>query len=158
MWKLCPTVKNLFNRHLNLLYEKISNTQSAKQNHTKFKLMRNKLFIVIALLVGLTSINAQERKANAKAGQSEVVYFIPNMHCERCQAKIEKAISLEKGVKDFVFDLKAQKLTIVYQKQETTPEKLRQALAKMGYEAKSDATTAQPQNSTRENRSCCRSK
>lgn len=46
--------------------------------------MRNKLFIVIALLVGLTSINAQERKANAKAGQSEVVYFIPNMHCERC--------------------------------------------------------------------------
>mgnify|MGYP000905119174 FL=1 len=128
------------------------------KTHTKFKLMRNKLFIVIALLVGLTSINAQERKANAKAGQSEVVYFIPNMHCERCQAKIEKAISLEKGVKDLVFDLKAQKLTIVYQKQETTPEKLRQALAKMGYEAKSDATTAQPQNSTRENRSCCRSK
>ena len=122
------------------------------KTHTKFKLMRNKLFIVIALLVGLTSINAQERKANAKAGQSEVVYFIPNMHCERCQAKIEK------GVKDLVFDLKAQKLTIVYQKQETTPEKLRQALAKMGYEAKSDATTAQPQNSMRENRSCCRSK
>lgn len=128
------------------------------KTHTKFKLMRNKLFIVIALLVGLTSINAQERKANAKAGQSEVVYFIPNMHCERCQAKIEKAISLEKGVKDLIFDLKAQKLTIVYQKQETTPEKLRQALAKMGYEVKSDATTAQPQNSTRENRSCCRSK
>ena len=128
------------------------------KTHTKFKLMRNKLFIVIALLVGLTSINAQERKANAKAGQSEVVYFIPNIHCERCQAKIEKAITLEKGVKDLVFDLKAQKLTIVYQKQETTPEKLRQALAKMGYEAKSDATTAQPQNSTRENRSCCRSK
>lgn len=128
------------------------------KTHTKFKLMRNKLFIVIALLVGLTSINAQERKANAKAGQSEVVYFIPNMHCERCQAKIEKAITLEKGVKDLVFDLKAQKLTIVYQKQETTPEKLRQALAKMGYEAKSDATTPQPQNSTRENRSCCRSK
>lgn len=128
------------------------------KTHTKFKLMRNKLFIVIALLVGLTSINAQERKANAKAGKSEVVYFIPNMHCERCQAKIEKAITLEKGVKDLVFDLKAQKLTIVYQKQETTPEKLRQALAKMGYEAKSDATTAQPQNSTRENRSCCRSK
>lgn len=45
------------------------------KTHTKFKLMRNKLFIVIALLVGLTSINAQERKANAKAGQSEVVYF-----------------------------------------------------------------------------------
>ncbi|EFI16721.1 heavy-metal binding protein [Bacteroidetes oral taxon 274 str. F0058] len=128
------------------------------KTHTKFKLMRNKLFIVIALLVGLTSINAQERKANAKAVQSEVVYFIPNMHCERCQAKIEKAITLEKGVKDLVFDLKAQKLTIVYQKQETTPEKLRQALAKMGYEAKSDATTAQPQNSMRENRSCCRSK
>lgn len=128
------------------------------KTHTKFKLMRNKLFIVIALLVGLTSINAQERKANAKAVQSEVVYFIPNMHCERCQAKIEKAITLEKGVKDLIFDLKAQKLTIVYQKQETTPEKLRQALAKMGYEAKSDATTAQPQNSTRENRSCCRSK
>ena len=106
------------------------------KTHTKFKLMRNKLFIVIALLVGLTSINAQERKANAKAGQSEVVYFIPNMHCERCQAKIEKAITLEKGVKDLIFDLKAQKLTIVYQKQETTPEKLRQALAKMGYEAK----------------------
>ena len=37
------------------------------KTHTKFKLMRNKLFIVIALLVGLTSINAQERKANAKA-------------------------------------------------------------------------------------------
>lgn len=118
--------------------------------------MKNKLFIVIALLVGLTSINAQAKKDSGKSKQSEVVFFIPNMHGDHCKNIIEKEIPFEKGVKDLIFDLKEQKLKIVYQSEKTTPEKLQKALEKMGYEVK----PVEKEESSRksENRSCCRSK
>ncbi|MDO4727295.1 MAG: heavy-metal-associated domain-containing protein [Porphyromonadaceae bacterium] len=117
--------------------------------------MKNKLFIVIALLVGLTSINAQTKKENGKSKHSEVVFFIPNMHGDHCKKIIEKEIPFEKGVKDLIFDLKEQKLKIVYQSQKTTPEKLQKALEKMGYEVKSTDKKDITRNT--ENRSCCRS-
>ena len=123
--------------------------------------MVNKLVIVIALLVGITTINAKE-----KDKESTVMFFIANMQGDNGKSRIEKAIPLEKGVKDLIFDLEGQKLTIVYQSQKTTPESLRKSLEKMGYEVKAvekkecqsgdKKECKSPQ--ARENRSCCRSK
>lgn len=121
--------------------------------------MINKLIIVIALLVGITTINAKEK-------ESTVMFFIANMQGDNGKSRIEKAIPLEKGVKNLIFDLERQKLTIVYQPQKTTPESLRKSLEKMGYEVKAvekkecqsgdKKECKSPQ--ARENRSCCRSK
>ena len=128
--------------------------------------MVNKLVIVIALLVGITTINAKEKEAT-------VMFFIPNMHGDHCKNRIEKVIPFEKGVKDLIFDLERQKLTIVYQSQKTTPESLRKSLEKMGYQVKmveKECQSAEKRecrsgerkecksSQARENRSCCRSK
>lgn len=128
--------------------------------------MINKLIIVIALLVGITTINAKEK-------ESTVMFFIANMQGDNAKSRIEKAIPLEKGVKDLIFDLERQKLTIVYQLQKTTPESLRKSLEKMGYQVKmveKECQSAEKRecrsgerkecksSQARENRSCCRSK
>lgn len=148
-------------------------------------MMKNKLFILMALLIGFTSIYAQNKEsAKPKEAKTEkVTYHIPNMHGDHCKQIIEKKIPFEKGVKDLVFDLKEQILTIVYQPQRTTPENLKSALEKMGYEVKSVGATSQlaqkkecsksekkecskeekkgcseRKEGEKENRSCCRSK
>lgn len=128
--------------------------------------MINKLIIVIALLVGITTINAKEK-------ESTVMFFIANMQGDNGKSRIEKALPLEKGVKDLIFDLERQKLTIVYQPQKTTPESLRKSLEKMGYQVKmveKECQSAEKRecrsserkecksSQARENRSCCRSK
>ena len=129
--------------------------------------MVNKLVIVIALLVGITTINAKEK-------ESTVMFFIPNMHGDHWKNRIEKVIPFEKGVKDLIFDLEGQKLTIVYQSQKTTPESLRKSLEKIGYEVKAiekkECQSAEKREcqsgdkkeckspQAKENRSCCRSK
>ena len=128
--------------------------------------MVNKLVIVIALLVGITTINAKEK-------ESTVMFFIANMQGDNGKSRIEKALPLEKGVKDLIFDLERQKLTIVYQPQKTTPESLRKSLEKMGYQVKmveKECQSAEKRecrsgerkecksSQARENRSCCRSK
>lgn len=128
--------------------------------------MINKLIIVIALLVGITTINAKEK-------ESAVMFFIANMQGDNGKSRIEKALPLEKGVKDLIFDLERQKLTIVYQPQKTTPESLRKSLEKMGYQVKmveKECQSAEKRecrsgerkecksSQARENRSCCRSK
>lgn len=128
--------------------------------------MINKLIIVIALLVGITTINAKEK-------ESTVMFFIANMQGDNGKSRIEKALPLEKGVKDLIFNLERQKLTIVYQPQKTTPESLRKSLEKMGYQVKmveKECQSAEKRecrsgerkecksSQARENRSCCRSK
>ena len=128
--------------------------------------MINKLIIVIALLVGITTINAKEK-------ESTVMFFIANMQGDNGKSRIEKALPLEKGVKYLIFDLERQKLTIVYQPQKTTPESLRKSLEKMGYQVKmveKECQSAEKRecrsgerkecksSQARENRSCCRSK
>ena len=128
--------------------------------------MINKLIIVIALLVGITTINAKEK-------ESTVMFFIANMQGDNGKSRIEKALPLEKGVKDLIFDLERQKLTIVYQPQKTTSESLRKSLEKMGYQVKmveKECQSAEKRecrsgerkecksSQARENRSCCRSK
>ncbi|MDR2683804.1 MAG: heavy-metal-associated domain-containing protein [Prevotellaceae bacterium] len=115
------------------------------------------LFIAIALLMSIFAIQAQSKKSEANAKQTsrtEVTYFIPNMHGEHCRSIIEKEIGYEKGVKDLKFDLKAQKLTIVFDADKTTEDKLKAALKKIGYDVKSPSAT--DCLTDKQAKSCCR--
>jgi copper chaperone CopZ len=89
-----------------------------------------KLFLLSGLALCL-ALSAQENK-NGKSG-SEKVTFAVNMHCDNCKAKIEKNISWEKGVKDLTVDLGKKTITIVYNPQKTTEDKLKKAVEKLGY-------------------------
>jgi copper chaperone CopZ len=96
-----------------------------------------KLLLFMGLALCLTS-NAQESGDKAKKKNSEKVTFAVNMHCENCKARIEKNISWEKGVKDLTVDLEKNTVTIVYNPQKTTEEKLKKAVEKLGYTCERD--------------------
>lgn len=55
--------------------------------------------------------------------------------CEMCKNTLEKAMSFEKGVKKATLDLSTRELTVVYNPKKTSPEQLRNAIAKVGYDA-----------------------
>jgi len=101
--------------------------------------MKKYFLITIALVMSVLTISAQSTKGGQTAKQntkSEVTFHIAKMECETCKKKITSKISYEKGVKDLKFDLPNKMLTITYDAKKTTPETLKAALAKIGYDAK----------------------
>jgi copper chaperone CopZ len=58
------------------------------------------------------------------------------MHCQSCKERIEKAIPMEKGVKDIKVDLEKKEVTLVYNPTKTTEEKLKKAIEELGYTCK----------------------
>ena len=66
--------------------------------------------------------------------------------CGECKERIENALAFEKGVKKSTLDLESQVVTITYNANKTTPEKLRLAIAKVGYDADSVSATPKGYN------------
>ncbi len=60
----------------------------------------------------------------------------PQMHCENCEKKIKGNLRFERGVKRIETSIPEQTVTITYDADKTTPEKLIQAFGKFDYEAK----------------------
>jgi cation transport ATPase len=59
-------------------------------------------------------------------------------HCRRCEScgdRLQNAAFTEKGVKRVDIDEKTKTLSIVYNPQKTSPEKIREAIAKVGFDA-----------------------
>ena len=59
----------------------------------------------------------------------------PQMHCASCENKIKGNLRFEKGVKEIQCDIPKQMVTITYDGEKTTPEKLIQSFSKFGYKA-----------------------
>lgn len=72
----------------------------------------------------------------------------PQMHCENCEKKIKGNLRFERGVKRIETSILEQTVTITYDADKTTPEKLIQAFGKFDYEAKEINTTKE----TKENK------
>ena len=60
----------------------------------------------------------------------------PQMHCENCEKKIKGNLRFEKGVKKIDTSIPDQTVTIKYDADKTTVEKLIKAFPKFGYEAR----------------------
>ena len=73
--------------------------------------------------------------ATAKDIKTMVVTPSPKMVCENCENKIKGNLRFEKGVKNIETDLTAQTITITYDGDKTSEEKLSKALNKIGYTA-----------------------
>lgn len=88
-----------------------------------------------AIVTGIAAIsilfiipaNAQEGTAELKVKTSAV--------CEMCKETIEKELAFEKGVKRSTLDVPSKIVTVVYNPNKTTPEKIRLAISKAGYDA-----------------------
>ncbi len=83
--------------------------------------------VVIVLAFITTSAKAQNNTAELKIKTSAT--------CEMCKATIEKYMAFEKGVKKSELDVATKILTVTYNPQKTTPEKIRIAVSKSGYDA-----------------------
>ena len=71
----------------------------------------------------------------AKDLKTLVVTTVPQMHCESCENKIKGNLRFEKGVKQIECDIPKQMVTITYDGEKTTPEKLIKSFTKFGYKA-----------------------
>ena len=81
--------------------------------------------------------------AEAKPNKQKVVLYV-HLHCQDCCDKILKNIPFDKelknGVKDLVFDLEAQTVTVTYDANKTDVPAIQKAFAKIG----KPATTTKP--------------
>ena len=56
----------------------------------------------------------------------------PVMHCEKCEETIKSNLRFEKGVVKIVTDREHQTVAITYNPAKTTPDKIRDAMKKIG--------------------------
>lgn len=55
--------------------------------------------------------------------------------CGMCKKAIEETLAFERGVRNAVLDLKTKIVTVQYDLRRTSPEKIRKAISKIGYDA-----------------------
>ena len=78
--------------------------------------------------------------AQAKTSGPVTAQFKTSAVCDMCKARLEKSLAYEKGVQSASLDVPSKVLTVTYRPDKTTPEALRAAVQKTGYDA--DALTA----------------
>lgn len=89
---------------------------------------------VISVFFCVLNVNAKDLR--------KIVFKVEQMECSKCENKVKKNISFEKGVKKLETDLSKRTVTIVYDADKTSIEKLKDGFMKFKYEAKviSDTT------------------
>lgn len=90
--------------------------------------MKKQILLFALLSLGLSVF--------AKDIKTVVVTTNPQMHCESCEKKIKDGIKFEKGVKEIVTSVPDQTVTIKYDADKTTTDKLFKAFGEVGYEVK----------------------
>lgn len=88
------------------------------------------LIAVLMLFFGGITLNAQtatEKTATVKIKTSA--------ECGMCKDRIEKEVSLMKGVKKANLDLDTKILTVEYNPKKTNPDKIRTVISNLGYDA-----------------------
>ena len=73
--------------------------------------------------------------AQAKTTGTATAQFKTSAVCDMCKARIEKSMAYEKGVQSAVLDVPSKVLTVTYRVDKTSPEALRSAVQKTGYDA-----------------------
>lgn len=75
--------------------------------------------------------------AGSLSAQTDTLVIRTSALCETCKKAIEHDLSFVKGVKKSEVDLDEKVITVVYNAEKTTPEKIRMAITKSGYDADS---------------------
>ena len=69
----------------------------------------------------------------AKNIQEYVVTTNPPLSCQNCERKIKGNLKFESGVKKIETSIPEQRVTVTYDADKTSPEKLEDAFSKIGY-------------------------
>lgn len=87
--------------------------------------------VIMTLAIALMGVAAQ-----AKDIKTVIFTTQPQMHCAGCEKKIKGNLRYEKGVKRIDTSVEQQKITVKYDADKTSAEKLQKAFKKFGYEAR----------------------
>ena len=90
--------------------------------------MKNLKFIPTLLFLLAFSINAF-------AQGNDTLKIKTSAECGMCKKTIEKELAYVKGVKKANLDVESKVVTVVYNPKKTSPEKIKAAIAKCGYDA-----------------------
>jgi len=88
-----------------------------------------KLFIIAAMAANVVAVGAKDIKTVVFTTQ-------PQMHCSGCENKIKGSVRFVKGVKQIETNVEKQTITIQYDADKTSLEKIQEGFKKAGYEAK----------------------
>lgn len=89
---------------------------------------------ILSLLIILAGLNFTA--CSQKTGSKYLTIVIKtSTKCEMCKERIEKALAYEKGIKSAVVDFKAKTVTVTYNPSKITPDAIRKAITKTGYDA-----------------------
>ena len=97
---------------------------------------------LLALLVLFTAqaARAQDKtKVKTKGPATAQFQMKTSAVCDMCKARLEKALAYEKGVQQATLDVPTKVLTVAYRPDKTTPETLRTAVQRTGYDADGQA-------------------
>lgn len=88
------------------------------------------ILLAMIMVFAVTGSNfSQEQK------KEETITIKTSAVCGMCKERIEGDMKFEKGVTDVNLDLKTKMLTVTYKTSKTNPDKLREAVTKIGYDA-----------------------
>ena len=92
-----------------------------------------KSLFAIVLMLGMTIVSqAQSQDAQPKEKEIKIQ---TSAICGMCEERIETNMAYEKGVKSVELDDETKIVTITYKTAKTDPDKLREAISKLGYDA-----------------------
>lgn len=110
--------------------------------------MKRSFLLLTLALCAITSF--------AKDIKTIVVTTNPQMHCESCENKIKNNMRFEKGIKSIETNISRQEVTLTYDADKTTPEKLIKGFEKFGYTATLKSDGNQQQTSCDKKQNCCK--
>jgi periplasmic mercuric ion binding protein len=86
------------------------------------------LFVMVFIFGSLSAMSQSKSKFQKIDIKSSV-------QCGMCKDRVETAFAFEKGVKKSVVNMATKTVTVTYDPNKTSPEKLRAVIAKVGYDA-----------------------
>lgn len=97
------------------------------------KTLRNiSIFTFVLALFSFANLNAQTA---TPTGKNAVVTIKTSGECEMCKKSIESEVGKMTGVKKATLDIETKILTVEYNSKKTNPDKIRKAIAAIGYDA-----------------------
>ena len=87
------------------------------------------IFFSVFLIMSAESLMAQGKS------RIDTVNIITSADCHLCQHKIEETLTFERGVRSAKLDLDSKIVTVVYLNRRTNPDKIREAIIGVGYDA-----------------------
>lgn len=84
--------------------------------------------MLFAMILTSVTVFSQDKK-------TETIKIKTSAVCDMCKDRIEQGMAFEKGVKNVVLDVDTKIATITYNPSKTTPDDLRKAISKLGYDA-----------------------